>query len=454
MLAERSCGKELRDISAFPGEVMYEDNYVMFNPDFNYIRPAFIAFPESVEDVQRCLQCSAANSVPCVVKSGGHSNSGYSTIDGSLHNGFVISMTKLDKVSVKGDTVVIGGGAWWEDVYAEMDDDLDLLLTGGACPTVGVSGFMMGGGYSFLSRQYGLGIDNVISMTMVTGDGSRVVTANSTTNPDLFWALRGGGGGNFGIVTEITLQGHRVTSSKYVMGSIGFEAGATSQEALATIGRISPHLPHNMFLHFYILSNRVLNIFFFYMGSSEDALEHLRPLTELASTVDSSYMSSYYDCLANAFTPSVGTYGRACLTEVIDEGFAEILFTMDIPIAPNCAIVFDQLGGAIRETPSDETAYFYRSAEFEATFRCFNAINDALRHVSVEFQDNHIYALEQTEYCVGSYVNGMDSRLDDWQRKYYGGNYARLMEIKAKWNPIGTGYFHFPQEIGSDYTST
>lgn len=191
----------------------------MQNIAYADLKPAFIAFPRTPQGVQRCLQCSARHFVPCVVKNGGHSRSGDSTID---DRGFVINLAKMNRVDVNGDTVVAQAGAKWSDIYNKLD--ANQLIVGPVCPTVGVSGYTLGGGYSLLARTYGLGSDNVVSMTMAKADGSGLVVVNATTNPDLYWALKGGGGGNFGIVTEFTLRIHPARFSNYIFGKLLFDA--------------------------------------------------------------------------------------------------------------------------------------------------------------------------------------------------------------------------------------
>ena len=103
--------------------------------------------------------------------------------------------------------------------------DSETLIAGGECPTVGVGGYTLRGGFGPLSTTFGLAVDNVISMTMVTVDGGSAVVANAFTNSDLFWALRGGGGGNFGIVTDVTFRVHKAVHSNYMYLELTFEPG-------------------------------------------------------------------------------------------------------------------------------------------------------------------------------------------------------------------------------------
>ena len=391
------------------------------------------------------------NSVPCVVRSGGHSNAGYSTIDGSKDNGFMISMAKMKNVNVVGNTAVVQTGAQWREVYNQMDSET--LIVGGECPTVGVGGYTLGGGFGALSRIYGLAIDNVISMTMVTVDGGRVVVANAFTNTDLFWALRGGGGGNFGIVTDVTFKIHKVAYSNYMYMTLTFDVGEKSRKAMATLGKIKSQFPTELYMVFKVTPARVFNTTILYYGSYMDALEYLKPVTDLANAMEVTNYDTYYDLLArfSLNSPYIGYGNPGCLVKNMDEEtfdeFTELLFSLNIPL--ECEIHFDQIGGAIAEVPSDETAYYYRDAEFELLVT-FDYDGEHMAN-ELQFEKDLFSILDERGYCIGYYVNNMDRKLDNWQEKFYGSNYQRLLEIKNKWNPVGIGHFHFQQEIGSDH---
>lgn len=388
--------------------------------------------------------------MPCVVKCGGHSLAGYSTID---DYGFVINLSKMKSVSVGSGTAVVQAGALWKDVYSKMENQ---LVTGGLCPSVGVGGYTLGGGYSALSRKYGLAIDNVISTTMVTASGDSVVVANDSTNPDLFWALRGGGGGNFGIVTDFTFKTHPANYSSYVLGSLSFEAGAKSQEALTMIGKINFQLPWEVYLDIAVSPNKELSVFIISLGNNSDATGLLQPLIDLASGTSFLNFDSYYsliDELAkekgyDAEASEIPELLRACIYEVLSKNLVETLFELDTP--EECMYSFMHLGGAVSEVKSDETAYFHRSGNFENYIICRYVSEEQKERVE-EFLDNTFTILEDGSHCIGNYVNDMDRRLLNWQEQYYGTNYHHLLDVKNKWNPVESGYFHFEQEIGSSY---
>ena len=357
----------------------------------------------------------------------------------------------MKNVDVVGDTAVIQTGAQWRDVYSQMDRNM--LIAGGICPTVGVGGYTLGGGSGALSRIYGLAVDNVISMTMVTADGGGAVVANAFTNSDLFWALRGGGGGNFGIVTDVTFRVHKAVYSDYMYLMLTFEPGDKSREAMTTLGKIKSQLPQEIYTLFEISPEKKYEMTIIYYGSSVEGLQYLKPLLDLSETMTLTNYDNYYDCLKmlGLHLPLIGFGYPGCLLQKMDEetftAFVEDLFSLDFPL--ECSIQFDQLGGTIAEVPSDDTAYYYRDAEFELmivfAYDGEHLINEE------NFEKLLFSLLEERGYCLGHYVNIMDRKLINWQKKFYSSNYQRLLEIKNKWNPIGKGSFHFLQEIGSDY---
>ena len=392
----------------------------------------------------------------CVIPvAGGHSNSGHSTIDG---NGYVINLAKMEAIRVSSDQVDIQAGVRWGDVYELLDKlNSQQLIMGGMCPIVGVGGYTLGGGYSVLSRKYGLAIDNLMSMRMVTADGSKVVFINETTNSELFWALRGGGGGNFGVVTEFSFRTHTVAYQNYTLVEFSFEAGMKSREALNTVGQLNSHLPREMYLDMLITSNKELSIWCIYLGSYDEAQKHLDPLIDLASHIHSLNFASYYSLMSRVSagrgmtmqTSELPMLIRGCILKNMDDATVDVLFSLDMP--NQCVIAFMHLGGAIADIRPGDTAYVHRQGEFEVYSPCLYQDKEEEAQV-FSFEDHFYTLLNSGGHCYGSYVNDMDEYLPQWQDVYYGDNYPKLLEVKEKWNPLGVSHFHFVQEIGSDYS--
>ncbi|MBA2505472.1 MAG: FAD-dependent oxidoreductase, partial [Thermoleophilaceae bacterium] len=198
----------------------------VYNSRYDDVRPLAVLRAAGARDVQAAVQWAAKNDVPVAARSGGHSYAGYSTV----RNGLVIDLRSLDRVTVSSGSrsVRIGPGARLIEVYAGLAAK-GLAVPGGTCPTVGFGGLALGGGYGFASRALGMTCDTIESMRVVTAGGS-LLTADEDTNADLFWALRGGGGGNFGIVTRFTVNASREGSAAFYSAS--WPAGAT-EDAIA-----------------------------------------------------------------------------------------------------------------------------------------------------------------------------------------------------------------------------
>jgi hypothetical protein len=193
-----------------------------FNPLFDNRTPAAIAQCRRVEDVQACVSAAAVARAPIAARSGGHSYAGYSTPDGGL----VVDLSGLSGVQVNADgTAVIGPGARLIDVYTALAG-AGRCLPAGTCPSVGIAGLTLGGGIGVLSRRYGLTCDRLVSARVVTVDGT-LRTVSSSAEPDLFWALRGGGGGNFGIVTSFTFD--TVPAPQLTVFELGFPTGSAPE---------------------------------------------------------------------------------------------------------------------------------------------------------------------------------------------------------------------------------
>src|SRR3954468_9383735 len=187
-----------------PDDARYDEARTLFNAMIDR-RPAVIAQCATPGDVRDALELARTSNYDVAVRAGGHSVSGLSTNDG----GIVIDVRPMKQISVdpKGRTARVGAGVTWGELDRATQEH-GLATTGGRVSTTGVAGFTLGGGSGWLERSFGLACDNLVSVDLVTADG-RQVTASEDENPDLFWALHGGGG-NFGIATSFVFQLHPV----------------------------------------------------------------------------------------------------------------------------------------------------------------------------------------------------------------------------------------------------
>src|SRR5579863_6057789 len=190
-----------------PGSSRYQAAYQLYSPRFDGIHPQGIAYCASPNDVQLCLSFARKFSLPLAARGGGHSYAGYSTTIG-----LVVDVTRMNSIQVNASAgiALVGAGARLIDVYAAVAQH-GMVIPAGSCPTVGIAGVTLGGGIGVLGRKFGLTCDNLLAAQVVVADG-RILTCDANTNADLFWALCGGGGGNFGVVTSFTFQARQVAT--------------------------------------------------------------------------------------------------------------------------------------------------------------------------------------------------------------------------------------------------
>ena len=185
-----------------PDDTHYDTARRLYNTRFDGQRPAAVAYVAHTSDIAECLAYARHARVPVSIRSGGHSYAGWSSGNGRL----VVDVSRLSDVSVSTGAATIGAGARLADVYDTLGAH-GATLPAGSCPTVGISGLTLGGGHGVASRAYGLTCDSLTGATLVTADGT-VLRVDAGHHPDLFWALRGAGNGNFGVVTELRFRTH------------------------------------------------------------------------------------------------------------------------------------------------------------------------------------------------------------------------------------------------------
>lgn len=186
-----------------PWDPGYDDARLDYNARFDDIHPGLIVFCQTVQDVEEAVRWARRHRIRLRIRSGRHSYEAYSI----LNRGLVIDVSAINHIDCDPDegTAQIGAGAQLIDVYQTLWDQGRVTVPGGSCATVGIAGLTLGGGFGLVSRQFGLTIDAVESMQMIDARGRRVDAAPEV-HDDLFWALRGGGTNNFGVVTEFTFQ--------------------------------------------------------------------------------------------------------------------------------------------------------------------------------------------------------------------------------------------------------
>lgn len=469
-----SCLDELADIAVTSESdpKMWNSTHRVNNPDYNAqgpVSPAFVALPRTVADVQRCLQCATARGLRAVVKGGGHSFGGYSTIPAK--EGFQINMAQMTKVSdiskpsgPRGPgRVVAGAGARWRDVYKQFYASGDQwVVTGGLCPSVGVAGFTMGGGVGPAVRLHGMAIDTVRRFEVVTSNGSCVVNATAQENPDLFWALRGAGGGNFGVVTEIEFDVFPGPDA-YSYGDLCFD-WADAGRVLAAVQARGQLIPRTINIDLVMDKTGGACLWVVAMHPLNETRALIAPLVEglPSPTRDTlAEMDCWWEMIKSFAVErgyqeySSGPYlSKNCLIDSVSQGLIDTILDLGDSAPEICAgHHFISFGGRSREVLPNATAFPWRDTLYMVYSECdFDEGDEAAAEQSVAYLDR--WVKEITPYCNGgSYVNFIDPLLatgpkSAYEQAYYGQNAERLREIKARWNPIDSkSALHFPMEI-------
>lgn len=426
--------------------------------------PAYVVQPRSPEDVALALRFTGKRALPLTVKCGGHSAAGYSLNSGGL----VLDLSLMKAIHLDRDAQLLRVelGARWADVYSFLfATGTGLIPVGGGCLTVGLAGFLLGGGYSFTSRSYGMGCDNVVSLDLVTPDGvlhHLHEGAESPEDRDLWWACRGGGGGNFGVAVAVELRVHQPPTPTMLVGEIAYPLTA-GQDVIGTYNEWVQTLPDAMAVYGFLGNvpdpaeqNRQVKAFRItavYNGAHADGIELLGPMLKLPM-ID----ANFYDMVLPLWEDQIGKstlvgdrqgYIRSGIvpfggmtSEVVDI-YQE--FIGDAPSADSF-VVWTHGGGTISRVAPEATAFVHRQPGFIYELK-------SIWTDPVETRRNVEWAYDFGEalrpHFSGAYANYIDPLLVDWPEMYYGANYDRLLQIKQAVDPDRV--LAFQQGVGSDF---
>jgi FAD/FMN-containing dehydrogenase len=469
-----------------PGEQGYGRARQLFDPRFDQLRPAGVAYCRSAADVSACLAFARRFALPVAARSGGHSYAGWSS-----GTGLIVDVTPMASFQADGDRVRVGTGIRLIDFYAQLAAR-GLAVPGGSCPTVGIAGLTLGGGVGVLGRALGLTCDNLTAAQIVTADG-RLLDCDGRRNADLFWACRGGGGGNFGVATSLTFGAHRLSAL-----TLFFLSWPWAQAAQVVSGWQSwaPYQGDELWSNLHLsaapgtgvpLSVQVGGTF---LGSPAEAAAVLEKLTAAVGSAPSGepFELPYLDAMLAEAGCGEHTAGQCHLPAQAPGGrlarqpqFAKSDFvTRPLPPAgiavllaaaerflgiraaaqATGAIAFDACGGAINRVHPAATAFVHRDAlfliQYTTTWAAGSrggaaaggaAAGGVVNSAAARQRDwQHALHASMRPYVSGqAYQNYIDPGLAGWRRAYYGANYQRLARIKAAYDP--GRLFRFPQGI-------
>jgi FAD/FMN-containing dehydrogenase len=424
-----------------PGDAGYDDARTVFNSMIDK-RPALIAQCRTADDVVAALRFGRYRDLEIAVRAGGHSVAGMSLNDGGL----VIDVRPMNEIEVNpaARTARVGAGATW----AELDQatqEHGLATTGGRVSTTGVAGLTLGGGSGWLERKHGLSCDNLVSVELVSADGSRV-TASADEHPDLFWALHGGGG-NFGIATALTFQLHPVGPEVFA-GLMLFD-GDKGLELLRLVRDLMPGAPPEFGpaiayltvppeedLPSHLHGKLVAGLALCYSGAVEDGERLIQPFRDLGAEVDLMGAVRYADFQCSIDDPPGyrNWWTAEYLHEITDEALEAIhSHGMATPSGPAQTFIVPW-GGAVAKIGEDESPLTQRDATWVVhPFALWEDAADDERVIGWArgFRDDM-----RRFSSGGTYLNFIGDEGEERVRAAYGADkYARLSRIKARYDP-------------------
>src|SRR6185503_19701866 len=417
-------------------------------------RPALIAQCAQADDVPPIIQFVRKNRFELAIRGAGHNIAGNSIGD----NGVTIDFSKMKEVRVDAGKrrAYVEPGATLAD-FDEAVQAHGLATPVGINSTTGIAGLTLGGGFGWLTRKYGMTIDNLVSVDMVTAEGKKI-RASATENADLFWAIRGGGG-NFGVVTQFEFelfpvgpevfaglmvfpfsQAHQILR-KYRQ----FVNSAPEELNVWAVLRKAPPLP---FLPENVHGKEVVVLPIFYSGPISEAERLIAPLRDFGAAHGEHVGPQPYVQWQKAFdpllTPGARNYWKSHnFTELADGALDSIIeFAGKLP-SPQCEIFIGLIAGAPNRVASDAMAYGHRDAKF--VLNVHGRWDDAKDDRKCIDWARNFFKASAPYASAGAYVNFMTAEESDRIASAYGANYARLVEVKKKYDPDNV--FHLNQNI-------
>jgi FAD/FMN-containing dehydrogenase len=435
-----------------PGDASYEEACKVYNAMINK-HPALIARCADVTDAITAVNFGRDNKMLTAVRGGGHNGGGLGTCD----DGLVIDLSKIKytHVDLKTLTVRAGGGCTWGDVD-HATHQFGFATPSGIISTTGVGGLTLGGGIGHLTRKCGLTIDNLLEADIVLADG-RFVTASAKENPDLFWALRGGGG-NFGVVVSFLFKLHPVDT---IIGGPVFWPLEKSAEVMRFYREFIVKAPDDLNGFFAFLTvppvapfpeelhmKKVCGIVLCYTGPKEKADKIYEPIKNFGPPLMYGIGEMPHPALQTAFDalypPGFQWYWRAdFVNELSDKAIEQhIKFGKELPSMFSTMHLYP-VDGAASRIKNNETAWNYRNAKWSQVIVGVDP-DPANKERITEWTKNYYDALHPYS-AGGAYVNFMMDEGEDRVKASYGDNYKRLASIKKKYDP--NNFFRVNQNI-------
>ena len=449
-----------------PGSPAYQELPKPFNARFQDVRPQAVVRCATPQDVAETISFARRHGLACATRSGGHCFAGC-----SVTRGLVIDVTPMRSISVAGGVAAVGAGARLGAVYESLEQE-GLAIPAGTCPSVGVAGLTLGGGLGILGRNYGVTSDRLLAAQIVLADG-RVLDCDEHHEQDLFWALRGAGAGNFGVVTSLVLG--TVPAPQTINFHLVWPPARTTA-LIEAWQRWAPLAPDELAASLKVTAAgevdqpASVDVYGALLGTESDATELLDELVvragadpisawvrqlsfvetrrfwaDLPVGEDAAAHDPHAPSAQHPYLVAKSEFFRRPLPAEAVAALVEN-FSQDRPSGESRELDFMPWGGAYNRVPSDATAFVHRHERFQLKHAAVvdpqapkGARQAAHRWVTRSWASVHRWGSGRV------FPNFPDPELEDWAGAYYGPNYQRLVRVKTRYDPAG--FFHFHQSL-------
>lgn len=418
--------------------------------------PKAIVYCRNIKDVQNAIKWARCNKVPIRIRSGGHNHEGFST--GT--NVIIIDVSEMKQLQIDKSKQIatLQPGLTGKELYNKLYQQ-GLTQVGGTCSDVGISGLMLTGGMGPLFRRQGISCDSLINLEVVDANGKLIHVTKNNEHRNLFWASCGGGGGNFGVVTSMSIKVYPAQSVTWF--NIGWDWNQPVEQVITTWQDLFAKENRRWFSHLDVWAKafpakqfnkqpvKALGVFW---GTPEEAKRALAPLLNIGHPTEQTIELVNWKRAIELFEESTSVFitakpeykstGAFAMKRLPSEANKIITDTLRDTTSPLFNVLLFSLGGAAQEIAPRDTAYFYRKAKFFVVYSI-----QWLKEKSDKQQIKEVDTLRQKllPYTQGDYIGNPDRNLRDYLSSYYGDNVRKLRCVKRQYDPDNV--FQFEQSI-------
>ena len=442
-----------------PGERRYSRSSAACNLRYADVLPSGIVACSGPDDVVAAIGWAREQGMPFALRSGGHSYAGYSSTTGLL-----IDLRRMNEITVSadGDIVTVGAGATQAELHQALRHH-GRTFPSGRCPSVALGGLVLGGGIGFSGRKLGLTCDRLVETDVLTAAGE-ILSCSDESHEDLFWACRGGGGGNFGVSTSYTLR--TAAADGLTMFDLCWDI-RHAQQVVAAAQEVMRTAPDELGIRVDLSTNGTspgeiaerasVGVIGQLAGRRDELEKVLAPLLAIRGARRGELRECTYWEAIDSFAEMPPIYQFAVKSLMVEDTLsaeAVVLLVDEVlrwPGSDNedgAVIALFGLGGAIGRVAPDATAFAHRGAAFILALEVNWMASDSAGRAEAGLSWlERLYEQVRPHASDAAYQNFPDPDLKHWRSAYYGANYDRLVDVKRAYDPDNV--FHFEQSIGS-----